>query len=371
MSYDELSSLEIADQLRAAVADVFAVQDVTLSQEPRRGVRLRGRLIVEAARAYDRVAPRFRGLGYTALFRKEKDLDVIFALPGSLPVAKPRLWLAALLFLATVISVLFVGAQLAVAEPGGRLHLLDGWPFAASLLAILSAHELGHYTVARFLGTPVSLPYFIPVPLPPFGTMGAFIQMKAPPINRRRLLAIAVAGPLSGLALAVPILILGLSLSEVRPIPPLLPNQTIWIEGNSLLYMALKVLLFGRILPSGGMDVFLHPVAFAGWAGLLVTGLNLIPAGQLDGGHVIYALLGERARHLTWLVILALVGLGWLWNGWWLWAFLITLFGRFHAAPLDDITRLDGPLTALALLVIFVFILIFTPIPLTVVGGVP
>lgn len=370
MSYDELSSQEIADRLRAAVADVFAVQDVTLSQEPRRGVRLRGRLLIEAAQAYDRVAPRFRELGYTALFRKEKGLDVIFALPGSLPVAKSRLWLAGLLFLATMVSVLFVGAQFA-GEPGEGVRLLDGWPFAASLLAILLAHELGHYTVARFLGTPVSLPYFIPLPLSPFGTMGAFIRMQAPPINRRRMLAIAVAGPLSGLALAVPILILGLALSEVKPIPSLLPGQAFLIEGNSLLYMALKVLRFGRILPSGGEDVFLHPLAIAGWAGLLVTGLNLIPAGQLDGGHIIYALLGERARYLTWLVILGLVGLGRLWSGWWLWALLIAVFGRFHAAPLDDITRLNGPLIALAFLVIFIFVLTFTPIPLTMVGGPP
>jgi membrane-associated protease RseP (regulator of RpoE activity) len=370
MSYDELSSQEIADRLRAAVTDVFAVQDVTLSQEPRRGVRLRGRLTLEAARAYERVAPRFRELGYTALFRREKDLDVILALPGSLPVAKARLWLAGLLFLATVLSVLFVGAQLA-GEPEEGFRLLDGWPFAASLLAILLAHELGHYTVARFLGTPVSLPYFMPVPLPPFGTMGAFIRMQAPPINRRRMLAIAVAGPLSGLVLAVPILILGLSLSEVRPIPPLLPGQTMYIEGNSLLYIALKVLLFGRILPSRGMDVFLHPVAFAGWAGLLVSGLNLIPAGQLDGGHIIYTLLGERRRYLTWVVILALIGLGWLWQGWWLWALLITVFGQSRAAPLDDITRLDPPLIALALLVLFIFLLIFTPIPLRLIGGVP
>ena len=139
------------------------------------------------------------------------------------------------------------------------------------------------------------------------------------------------------------------------------------MEGNSLLYLAIKFAVFGKILPSGGEDVFLHPVALAGWVGLLVTGLNLIPAGQLDGGHAVYALSGKRAQQVTWAMMIILAGLGILWVGWFLWAALIFVFGRFHATPLDEITQLDRSRQVLAILVVVVFILTFVPIPLRIV----
>ncbi len=364
-------SIDVAEQLRSrlqwAVAEVFQVRDVTLGKAPGGGARLRGRLLTDATRAYDFVAPRLRELGYTALFRKDGPDDAIWAMPGLITVRPTRAWLSALMFVLTVLSCLYAGATMVILDPIQAIfHPLAGFPFAASLLSILLAHELGHYTVARLLGTPVSLPFFIPMPLGPFGTLGAFIQMKAPPTNRRTLLAIAAAGPLAGLVLAIPILILGLSMSPVQLIPS---NEPVMMEGNSLLYALLKILVFGRFLPSGGLDVFLHPVAFAGWAGLLVTGLNLIPAGQLDGGHVVYALLGQRSRLLTRLIIFALILLGLIWSGWIFWAILVYVFGQRHAEPLDDLTRLDAPCQALAILLVIVFILVFTPIPLTVTGG--
>ena len=353
---------EISDRLRAAVADVFEVRDVAVGH-PGGAVRLRGRLFIEPSQAYELVAPRLRMLGYTALFRKQGDLDVILAIPGTIPVSPSRPWINVLLFLATLASTIYVGAGMV--EPGQPPSLATGLQFAGSLLTILLAHELGHYFVARRHGVAVSLPYFIPMPNL-LGTMGAFIRMKTPPLNRRAMVAIGAAGPLAGFLLAVPILILGLSLSEVKPIPIGGPGF-ILMEGNSLLYAALKILMFGRFLPQGGIDVFLHPIAFAGWAGLMVTGLNLIPADQLDGGHVAYALLGERARYLTWGIIAALIALGFLWNGWFLWAGLIYLFGRRHARPFDDITDLDGPHRALAILVLIVFALTFCPIPMSIV----
>ena len=135
-------------------------------------------------------------------------------------------------------------------------------------------------------------------------------------------------------------------------------------EGNSLLYAGLKWLKFGQLLPGGGLDVFLHPVALAGWAGLLVTALNLLPAGQLDGGHIAYALLGGRARLLSYLVVIGLTVLGPLWWGWFLWAGISLLFARAHAVPLDDITPLAPSLRLLALAMFLVAVLVFVPIPI-------
>jgi len=369
----DFSAPELLAQIQAAVGDVFATRDITVGRQVPFTVRLRGRLLVASERAYELVAPRLQALGYTTLFRRERDADVILAVRGALPEAKARPLVAIILLLATVLSLLYTGMTLGVEDPNAPPHLLHGWPFAAGMLGILLAHELGHYFVGRRLGVPVSLPYFIPMPLTIFGTMGAFIRMKAPPLNRRRLLAMAVAGPLAGLAVAVPVLLLGLSLSEIRPVfQQLPPGAKVYMEGNSLLYIALKMLVFGRFLPSGGEDVWLHPLAFAGWAGLFVTGLNLIPAGQLDGGHIIYTLLGKRARPLTWGLIVALIGLDLL-NfhlyrqlSWSLLVLLLFLFGRVHATPLDDITELDPPRKALALLMMLIFVLIFVPTPIVV-----
>lgn len=363
----------MSTQLRMAVADVFAVHDVTMGYRGGSAIRLRGQLLVEASKAYERVAARFRELGHTPLFRRDKGMDAIFAIPGSLssPPSRQQAWVPGALFLMTLASTLFVGAvmeQVPLRQLLTLRGLVKGWPFALSLLSILAAHELGHYSVARRLGTPVSLPHFIPMPLNPLGTMGAVINMQGPPRNRRQLLAIGAAGPLVGLVVAIPILILGLSLSQVRHIPWGTP---VIIEGDSLLYALLKLLIFGRRLPSGGMDVILHPVAFAGWAGLMITGANLMPVGQLDGGHIVYALLGRHARWLNWVVIAALVALGLVlrrqgfpWDGWFLWAALLFFFSQRRTLLLDEITDLDAPRRFLAVLAVILFALTFVPIPM-------
>ncbi len=321
-----------------------------------------GWLRVPSEQAYQLVASYLRDRGYIALFRKSADQDVITAVPGELPTASPRVGLALIMFLLTLLSVLWIGAE-QEQSLDSLSGLLSGWPFAASLLGILLAHEFGHYLVSRHYGVSTSLPYFIPMPLSLLGTLGAVIQMKAPPKNRRQLLAIGAAGPLAGFAVALPLLIVGLHLSEIQSVPVGIPFVQ---EGNSLLYAGLKILLFGRFLPAGGEDVFLHPVAMAAWTGLLVTGLNLIPAGQLDGGHIAYALLGDRARSLTWAIIAVLVGLSFLWNGWLVWAALIFVFGRRHAIPLDDITQLRTRERVFVALLLAIWILVFTPIPITI-----
>ncbi|GAB4430873.1 MAG: site-2 protease family protein [Chloroflexi bacterium OHK40] len=356
----ELSPYEVADAaLRAVVSEVLEIDDVE-RVERGQAVALRyvGRLRLEAQAAYDAVAPRVRAMGFTALLQQEGDRVALLVMPP-LPAARPsRLWLALLLFALTVASTVFVGG---FTERG--FSLAQGLGFSAALLGILLAHELGHYIVARREGVAVSYPFFIPMPLFLLGTMGAFISIKEPVPNRRALLAIAVAGPLAGLVVAVPVLFLGLSLSEVRQV---VPTPGSFTEGNSLLYAAMKILAFGRFLPSGGEDVYLHPVALAGWAGLLVTGLNLLPAGQLDGGHIFFALFGPRAAQVMSMVVaVALIGLGFLWSGWFLWAVLVALLGQQRSPLLNEVSPLRGPWRALALLGLIVFALVFTPVPIS------
>lgn len=356
---NEAMGAEVAFRLRGVLADLFELQDMTVGRGGR--AQLRGRLQRPPQEAYRLAAERLRPLGYMPIFRREGKDDVIHAVPRLPPVPGSRNWVGGLLFGLTVLSMLFVGINISGWDPsrGTLPNPLSGVPFAGTLLAILGAHELGHYFVGRYYGVPVSLPYFIPMPLSIFGTMGAVIRLKAPPTNRRVLLAIAAAGPLAGLAVALPLLVVGLKLSQVGP----LAGYGV-LEGNSLLYAAIKFLIFGRLLPGGGLDVNLHPVAFAAWAGLFVTGLNLIPAGQLDGGHVMYALAGARARYLSMILTLALALLGLVWPGWFLWSGLLFVLGRTFAVPLDDITRLDRPRVLLAVAMLVIFALVFTPIPL-------
>lgn len=207
---------------------------------------------------------------------------------------------------------------------------------------------------------------------------------------------IGMAGPIAGLVVCIPLLLLGLSLSHVEPLPQVIAaGQGYQIEGNSIIYLITKYLVFQRWLPEpasygnmphllywirylftgapiplGGYDVILHPVAWAAWAGLLVTSLNLIPAGQLDGGHILYTLIGNRGMRLVYPFILGgLVLLGFLWNGWFLWAALIFLFGRSFAEPLDQITSLDIRRKWFVAGMLIIFVLVFIPIPLIIIGG--
>jgi membrane-associated protease RseP (regulator of RpoE activity) len=298
-----------------------------------------------------------------------------------------RVWINAVLFILTLLSTLFAGALYGGAiatvdspwdliSPG---FLLSGLPFAATLLSILAAHEFGHYFAARYHKVAVTLPYFIPMPLT-FGTLGAFIQLKEPVPDRRKLFDIGVAGPLAGLVLAVPLLFYGLATSLVR-VPEF--TQGVLLEGNSILYFTAKLLVFGKVLPNPitGEDVFVNQVCFAAWIGLLVTALNLLPVGQLDGGHTVFAMFGEKARYINRiavgiLTVFALASLEPLqqllpflanvaYGGWFLWLFLILfLIGVQHPPALDDVTRLDRRRWWIGVLVIIIFILIFVPVPM-------
>jgi membrane-associated protease RseP (regulator of RpoE activity) len=360
--------------LKAIVAEVLDIEAIDeLRQGEQAALRFRGQLRIDPEQAYGLIAPQFAALGRTALLQDDPPGVAVLALPALPAVAPSRPWIALLLFLLTVASTIYVGGQdLDRATGQAFFNWGHGLAFSAALLGILGAHELGHFFAARREGVAVSYPFFIPMPfaIGILGTLGAFISIKEPVPNRRALLAIAVSGPLAGLVVAVPVLILGLMLSEVETLADVyaqLPGTSYFTEGNSLLYAALKILVFGRFLPSGGEDVFLHPVALAGWAGLLVTGLNLLPAGQLDGGHIFFAIFGARAAQLmSMLVAVALLGMGFLWSGWFLWAVIVALIGQQRSPLLNEVTPLEGQWLTLAIVGLVVFLLVFTPVPITI-----
>lgn len=384
--------------------------------------RYEGELLLDSAVAYDRLAEALRPYDLVPLFRIERGRQVIILMRGVHRFTMPKITANLVLFALTLLSVLFAGAMYTYTGPmpcdtwGSiktlLLNLWTGWPFALTLLGILLAHEFGHYFAGRLNKTAVTLPYFIPFPISLLGTMGAFIQLKERPRNKRVLLDIGVAGPLAGLVVAIPLLYLGLRLSTtgvvedtayVRGIEQCeacftdvpagraytCPGDNL-LEGNSLLYLGLKYLAKGEWLPApvaydvppflywvrylftshpiplGGRDVMLHPVAMAAWAGLLVTFLNLIPAGQLDGGHILYALFDRRARFLLPFILGATALMGFIWSGWWLWTALIFLLGRAHAEPLDQITPLDPRRKVLGVVMLIVFLLVLTPVPFIV-----
>lgn len=266
-------------------------------------------------------------------------------------------YLHLVLFVLTFFSTLFAGALHAgvniVNEP---LMIYKGFPFSAALLLILLSHELSHYLASKSHRVRATLPYFIPAPTF-FGTFGAFIKMKSPVTDRRALLDVGIAGPLAGLVLAIPAVLVGLRLSTV------VPAQSAGVGlGTSLLFLALQAIAVGPV--PDGLDILLHPVAFAGWIGLFVTALNLLPIGQLDGGHIAYALLGRRHREVAIGTAGVLVALGvFFWQGWLIWAVLPMAMGFQHPPPLDDVTPLDPRRRLAALGAFALLLLLITPAP--------
>ena len=339
-------------------------------------VRFRGRLLVSPEAAMSLLVPRIEPYGYLPMIRSPEEIAMLRLKPVmSGPDAAWKGWpLHLALFLGTVATTFFVGTGMditvllvgedspgryALRVLGDPSRLLQGVLFSASLLLILGIHELGHYFAARAYGVSVSLPYFVPLPVWPMGTMGAIIRMRSPIPNRKVLFDIGVAGPLLGLCLALPILVIGLHLSPVQPL-----SGVAWQEGNSLAYLFLKWLVKGPI-PEGS-DVMLHPMAMAGWLGFFVTALNLMPLSQLDGGHIVYAALGRGYRKVVWLFVGALVVLFLVshWPGWLVWVTLALVLGLRHPPPLDDLTPLDPPRRLLAFVALGLLVVLITPLPL-------
>jgi membrane-associated protease RseP (regulator of RpoE activity) len=282
------------------------------------------------------------------------------------------------LFLVTLLTTTMAGAYqagaiLSLSIPLESLvNLASGLSFSLPLMAILLAHELGHYIVARRNGVDASIPYFIPAPYPSLfiiGTFGAFIRMKSPPRSRRVMFDIGAAGPWAGVILSLVAVWVGLKLSEVGP----LNSATGGLElGNSILFWGMSRVVLG--VDPNTVNINLHPLAFAGWLGFFVTTLNLLPVGQLDGGHVVYALFGSRwHRLISRLFVLGCVlmvivpyalGLD-FWAGWLLWVILLLFLGLGHPSTLEVQTPLSGSRRVAAWATIALFILTFSPVPLS------
>ncbi len=272
------------------------------------------------------------------------------------------------LFVCTFITTAMAGAFQVGADPlSDPASIRAGFPFAVTLLSILLVHELGHYTLAAIHHVRATLPYFIPAPPVLIGTFGAFIRMKSPPPNRRALFDVGAAGPWAGLILAIPAIIIGLRLSEVRP---LALNEGGLTLGDSLLFSLLTRLVLGTT--SDNVTILLHPIALAGWFGLFVTFLNLLPVGQLDGGHVSYALFGRAHRWISRLFLCVIAVLGFRgWDGWFVWVILLLVIGVDHPPTQDAFTPLDPRRRVAAWLTIGAFALTFMANPIGVAQPAP
>ncbi len=353
--------LALEDLLRRNVEDILVVRERQL-----RGLTVvfGGELLVSPPRALELLESRFKPHGYTPFIREERGNVWVQALPLAEVTERENPWVNLVLFLATCLSTVWAGSGTLnpFSDPA---RLLAGVPFAFTLLSILGTHEFGHYFSARYYKASVSLPYFIPAP-PPFifGTLGAIIKMRSPARDRNSLFDVAVAGPLAGLVVAIPALLLGLSWSRVIAIPPGFGGL---VFGDSLLMRFLVYLSFGPI-PSG-MDVLIHPVGLAGWVGLFVTALNLFPVGQLDGGRIAYALFGVHHRKVSTATFVALLLLGAITQSmnWIVWAALLFfLIGFHHSPPLNDLTPLSPGRRVLGLACLGLLVLLIPPVPVDV-----
>lgn len=351
----------------SAIREVMGVRIATEEA----GIKVfRGRLLVPAATAYERLKLALRGEAVPMVREDDKAGAAIVLVPnadGGLlrerPIRPKVHWL---LFGLTVLTTTWAGAAHQgidlLREPG---RFTVGLPYALGLMAILGVHELGHYFTARRHGMRVTPPYFIPVPFA-LGTFGAFIQMRSPTENRKALFDVGVAGPLAGLAIAIPALLIGLRSSVILAAgaPSPIEHMGGASVGSSLLFALLSKLALGNAVGEGHV-LQLSPLAFAGWLGLLVTALNLLPIGQLDGGHVARAMFGARIGNTIssvalWSLFLLAI---FVWPGLLMWAIIVFFIAGTGASPLEDITPLTPWRQRLGYLTFAILIGILLPLP--------
>jgi membrane-associated protease RseP (regulator of RpoE activity) len=346
------------DQLRTRISDVMTIENAQVEVD--RAIAFSGQLRVEAEVAFDKLKTRFEELGYVPLLRETGEKHIIVAIKGTLQSAlAERRWLNALLLLATfATTTLFGGMYASRMQTSVTLSVLQiivqyGLPFSLTLLTILGVHELGHYIQAKRHSLPVTLPFFIPAPFG-VGTFGAFIQMRGAVENKRALFDVGVGGPIAGLLVAMPLFVIGLLLSTVTNTPAPF-NRSLLVEGLIALFRP-------EALTNG---IILNPVLLAARFGLIITAVNLLPVGQLDGGHIAYAALGRRWA--AWIgyatiAIMAILGITQS-TTWFVWMGFALLSGVQHAAPLNDITPLDTRRNAAFLATAVLFLSLFTAQP--------
>ena len=363
-----VSEPELPESLKTE--DLFHV----IASENTRGIlAINVQLLADPETVSSELEIRMRGSGLTALLQEDElGRTRVLILPAELKPAETsrrNLWINVGLFAATILTTTWAGALHRgvnlLEQPG---QFMVGVPYALGLMLILTAHEFGHYFAARIHGMKVTLPYFIPVPFA-LGTFGAFIQLLSPSNSRKTLFDVGVAGPLAGLVFAIPALFVGLTMSEVVTAPenaatPLISHHGVDV-GSSVLLTAIAKLSMGDAVAYGHV-LALHPLAFAGWLGLLVTALNLLPIGQLDGGHIADAMFGpRRSAAISSAALFTLFFLGiFVWSGLLFWAFIAWIIaGRKGLPPLNDITKLDLARFAVGVFTFMLLLSILIPIP--------
>jgi membrane-associated protease RseP (regulator of RpoE activity) len=295
--------------------------------------------------------------------------------PTPYRVRREPLWRYVFLFALTVLSTTQAGGlhyasfTTAFSEQIPRIPLatllLHGLWYSLSILAILGCHELGHYFACLYYRVDASRPYFLPMPFLLTGTLGAFIRIRAPIPGKRALFDIGIAGPIAGFLVAVPVLLIGMHMSNVVKVPADFRGEVFEL-GEPLLFKAAEWLTFGSI--PNGYSVNMHPMAFAAWFGMLATALNLFPIGQLDGGHISYAVFGRRSTAVTMIMVPCLIGLSFVSSSWVVWTVLtvgmLLLFGPRHPRVVDEEIPLDRSRLWLAAFALLMFVLCFTPAPI-------
>jgi membrane-associated protease RseP (regulator of RpoE activity) len=347
---------ELVHNSRNVLSDLFEIGAIYVSKNE---AFLSGKPFDSNSNWKGEIIQRLQNYGYFVSFQENGD-RVLLQISLAQRMAKKVPWTNIALFLLTLITTFSAGAIFLKGENifQNPMGIFKGASFAIPLMSILLCHEFGHYFFSLKNKIKVTLPYFIPGPTY-LGTFGAFIKSKSPFKSRRDLLEVGTAGPISGFVATLIVMVIGLSQSKVA----IIPHQFGTNLGDSLILTLLTKIVIGEIPP--GHDLLLSPMAFAGWVGFLVTMFNLLPMGQLDGGHIMYALLGKKQKYVAWFFVLALIPMGFfLWLGWFFWLVLILLLRVKHPPTLNDEEPLDLKRKIIGWISVAIFILTFTPIPI-------
>ena len=318
---------------------------------------------------FEKVLRELEELGYWAALKKRNGRTLLFVFPAQ-EIKESNPWLPWIFLIETILTTFMAGYYQALLYvsfldkfglPGLRNPYLIALSFSVSVMAILGTHEMGHKIAAVYHGVKATVPYFIPFPNL-IGTMGALIRVKSPIPTRNAAIDLGTSGPIAGFLVAIPVSIIGMKLSVAVPQSAVPPTEGGITLGGNLFFYLLGKYLFP--IPDGYV-LYLHPVAIAGWVGILVTFLNLIPAAQLDGGHIARAFLSEKThRYFTILLGFLLMAMGFLWIGWMIWAALILFMGSMgNPGALDEVTPISKKRIALAAVAVVIFFLSVTPVP--------